>query len=399
MAAVEAAAVEAQLRRDRGILFARPAIVHRGSYCGRSLIAPNSEFKEGVVDARGYVPVEWWIMSKTQALNPICIEGEGLTKLLLDGGEIAFASVAAAVPALLGEYASKWPLTKVLDIGGKPVVPSFGGDPESPPIPCHVHAGQVVNGRCQGCGKLEAYFLPPLNVPPYNLDLSGVFSRFGLAEGVTRDDVLAALRQFGKDDSLYSLVPKYPLGPWQSWTIRPKVIHSPGPWLTFEIQTPQDDYNMLAWQLGNRPSAAALPDTKETQQIRGLGSEEALLEQTVDWELNTDRDFKSKWFREPGVIASGEWGRVIRIFYFEFYGEGFELQPGGKYVRAAEARPFAAIVWSGRGTVNGHAVDRDITERREFFVAPHTEVQFENTGPGALLVYSVFPLEDPAPAS
>jgi hypothetical protein len=50
---------------------------------------------------------------------------------------------------------------QVLDIGGAAVNPSFGSDPEvlargtflprqAPPIPCHVHAGQVVDGKCQG---------------------------------------------------------------------------------------------------------------------------------------------------------------------------------------------------------------------------------------------------------
>ena len=29
------------------------------SYCGRSLIAPNGAFEEGIMDSRGYVPVEW----------------------------------------------------------------------------------------------------------------------------------------------------------------------------------------------------------------------------------------------------------------------------------------------------------------------------------------------------
>ena len=36
------------------------------SYCGRDILAPNSDFGEDKVDDRGYVPVEWWVMSKTQ---------------------------------------------------------------------------------------------------------------------------------------------------------------------------------------------------------------------------------------------------------------------------------------------------------------------------------------------
>jgi hypothetical protein len=170
---------------NNGVVFAMPAIVGRKSYCGRSLIAPNryffiqllyvstarcrrsstshllihifcaveyspirccvtffSAFEPGIMDERGYVPVEWWIMSKTIALNPICKSEEGLTKLLIGDNKIIFAYAVAANPdLLLGAFANKWPLTKVLDIGGPAVKPSFTDVTESPPIPwlgrCH----------------------------------------------------------------------------------------------------------------------------------------------------------------------------------------------------------------------------------------------------------------------
>ena len=245
------------------LLAAAPAIVHRGTYAGRNIIGPNSTYSASNVDDRGYVPVEWWIMSKTVALNPICRDNEGVTVLELGGSVTTDASGdadadATSVPAtkaatttvrfnaaveaagdlLLGAYARRWPLTKVLDIGGAPVVPNFipgddkevltvleaeagepaaaaggievaggdegnsspGADPASgaanagktgdggggggggggssageteaesqaeaeyPPIPCHVHCGDYGGS---GSGKLEAYFFPPLDVPPY----------------------------------------------------------------------------------------------------------------------------------------------------------------------------------------------------------------------------------------
>lgn len=69
----------------------------------------------------------------------------------------------------------------------------FTALPEVPPIPCHVHAGEVecVNGerRCVGHGKTEAYFFPPLDVPPYDLQLDGVKTRLGLRSDVTKDQV------------------------------------------------------------------------------------------------------------------------------------------------------------------------------------------------------------------
>ena len=69
-------------------------------------------------------------------------------------------------------------------------VPEATPIPEAPPIPCHVHAGEVCGGRCVGHGKTEAYFFPPLDVPPYNLQLEGkVSTRLGLKSGTTKQQV------------------------------------------------------------------------------------------------------------------------------------------------------------------------------------------------------------------
>ena len=51
-----------------------------------------------------------------------------------------------------------------------------------------------------------------------------------------------------------------------------------GPWPTFEIQLPQDDFNLLAWVLGEQISTTELVKSKDNYQLRGLTSEEHLLE-------------------------------------------------------------------------------------------------------------------------
>ena len=68
--------------RVRSSLTLLPVLGHLWkTFCGQNILAPNSDFSPENVDERGYVPVEWWIMSKTQAENPVPKEGEGLTKL------------------------------------------------------------------------------------------------------------------------------------------------------------------------------------------------------------------------------------------------------------------------------------------------------------------------------
>ena len=50
-----------------------------------------------------------------------------------------------------------------------------------------------MGGRCVGHGKTEAYFFPPLDVPPYNLKLDSVKTRLGLKPGVTKEQVFLVI--------------------------------------------------------------------------------------------------------------------------------------------------------------------------------------------------------------
>ena len=63
--------------------------------------------------------------------------------------------------------------------------------------------------------------------------------------------------------------------------------------------------------------------------------------ETLDWELNCDPQFRSRWWRECEVLSEGEWGRVVRLFYHIFYGEGLVLHPGTKYQQQPNHRPYA----------------------------------------------------------
>lgn len=69
------------LSEQAGVVFVRPAIVYRSMYAGRGIIAPNWEFSSEMTDYRGYLPVEWWIMSHTEAKNPIPQQNEGVCVL------------------------------------------------------------------------------------------------------------------------------------------------------------------------------------------------------------------------------------------------------------------------------------------------------------------------------
>jgi hypothetical protein len=84
-----------------------------------------------------------------------------------------------------------------------------------------------------GPGKLEAYFYPPIDVPPYNMVLpKPAVTRLGVRHEVPKDTVLTAMQEFGQNDSLYGLLNTFHVAPFEGWTIDTGVIHAPGPYPT-----------------------------------------------------------------------------------------------------------------------------------------------------------------------
>ena len=391
------------IQDQNGVIFASPAFVGRGIYAGRGIIAQNTDFDPSMTDNRGYLPVEWWIMSKTVAKNAIPLENEGLTSLIVCGKKVHLTeALQVAETELMGKYSQSWPLTKVLDIGGPARVPKYTStasehkdEAEVPPIPCHVHAGEVVKGVCVGPGKTESYFFPPTNVPPYNLKLDRVITRLGIKPGTSQEDFKQSLTKFGINDDIYRLMSIYEINPWETWFIEERIIHAPGPWPTFEIQRPQDDYNLLAWQLGQSVPADELHSTICDHHLKGLKDRESLMDNTIDWESNVDTEFKTNWWKKCERLDEGPWGFKLRLFYRLFYGEGFVIRPGMSYTRGADERPYAGIIWSGEGTINKLVFDMADKEKREFLVTPGSVAVFKNTSDTLdLIVFTVFPLNN-----
>lgn len=176
------------VKAQNGVLTFLPCFVWRPGYSGRGMLAEGNWLKERQ-DDRGYNKVERWICSITDAANERGKRNEGQSKVLLrapkagSADEVKVVLFKSLVPAgekqLFGEFRALWPLTKILDIGGAPVQPRLdspscykageekstsSGDhvanvgeyeSEVPPIPAHVHMGDIVDGKATGHGKKE----------------------------------------------------------------------------------------------------------------------------------------------------------------------------------------------------------------------------------------------------
>ena len=59
----------------------------------------------------------------------------------------------------------------------------------------------------------------------------------------------------------------------------------------------------------------------------------------------------------------------------------------------ADGRPFAGIVWSGRGAINSHEASCTCPDMREFLATPRRDVQFVNTDTANnLIIFTVYPM-------
>lgn len=240
--------------------------------------------------------------------------------------------------------------------------------------------------------------------------LGHVISRLGFKPGTTREEVLAALKNFGVNDHMYELMNAFELHSHvrpvfrqkiflsaiqEGWTIPTGVVHAPGPWPTIEIQRSQDDFNFFCWQLGCTLHGPKRETLREQLVLRGLKDEADLMLQALDWERCVSPTFKADNHRPSEILEQGDWGRRYRTFFDNFYGEGIELRPGANYTRRADERPYAALLWSGRGTANGNKLDREVADTTEFVVSPGTALHLTADAALPLYLFTFFPLLKP----
>jgi hypothetical protein len=164
--------------------------------------------------------------------------------------------------------------------------------------------------------------------------------------------------------------------------------------------------------------------------LRGLKDESDLMMQALDWDKCVSPTFKQDNFRAVQVLSEGSWGRNTRIFWDLFHGEvglrffhafnlfapsepsnsqiltpdiqGFELRPGASWTRPAEERPYAVLLWAGRGTANGLPISTQDganplykNTSTEFLVTPGTALALQASTDGPMLLYAFFPLLQP----
>ncbi len=165
------------------------------------------------------------------------------------------------------------------------------------PIPHHLHQSDEQAQLVGREGKPEGYYFPPqLNATSGNFP----HTYFGLEPGTTKEDVRNCLGNWKNgDNGILDHAKAYRLQPGTGWLVPPRVLHAPGSLLTYEPQWGSDVLSMFQSLVDGRYVKRELlvqdvPDSEHDNLD--------FLVDMVDWDRNTDANFKSRHYIEP-IIA------------------------------------------------------------------------------------------------
>lgn len=321
---------------------------------------------------------ERWIGSTVTALNPHPIPGEGISRVKTPGGGIPLTlalqlrGVEILGPRHAAAYGPDFPvLVKILD--------------PAQTIGFHFHARDEAVWRHprrfggQRYGKDEAYYFldAPTGPTPY--------THVGLLPGTTRRALAAAVAAGGGRVLALSPVIHQRVG--EGFFVPAGVPHRPGTALTLEVQQPSDVYTMLERISGGRELTPA-------EMHPGFASvDDALSFVDLAASCNPDLLTRCRLTPEPvrGRRARGgheEWIFPPRLRKFS----GKRLTVTRRF-ESVEDGPYLALVWRGRGQVDGLRIGAG----SEFLVTARvaTRPHLYAAEGGRLEVFKFFP-PDPA---
>ena len=328
------------LIEGEGILRLKPTWVPR-SFCRpgkRIKLHPDDYYILGL--ERGGID-ERWLSSTTWAENgPDTPFDEGLSYVVSADGKDQML-LKDAVTELKGDLIGnslfnkygKWPMfSKFFDNAG--------------PLPHHIHHDQAHAQRVGADGKPEMYFFP---AEMNNHGGEFPFTFFGITKGTTKEEIKACLDNFAKGDNKllnYSQAFKIELD--TGWDVPPGVLHAPASLCTYEPQFASDVYAMYQSVLygGQCVSPDLLWKNCPEEE---KGNTDYLLE-VIDWDLNTDVDFKKNRFMRPVISAQSEKFKEEWICYKckEVSAKRLTVYPGQTVV-IKDACAYGIIAIKGKG--------------------------------------------------
>jgi hypothetical protein len=342
--------VHQAIEEGEGILRLAP------TWVPRSYLVPGRRLKLDARDLYAYGADrggidERWIASTTFAMNENRTPDEGLSFVISGGDRFKLKDAVAAEgerivgKAIWTKY-KRWPVySKFFDNMG--------------PIPHHLHQSEEQANLVGREGKPEGYYFPPqLNATFGNF----AHTYFGLEPGTTKEDIRNCLARWNEgDNNILSFSKAYKLVPGTGWMVPTRILHAPGSLLTYEPQWGSDVLSMFQSMVDGRQVKHDLL----TQDVPPNRHDDLdFIADMVDWERNTDPNFKSKHYIEP-VVASGseQEGYVDRWVVYgtiageqKFSAKELTVQPGQSCL-LRDGGASGLIVTQGHGRVGKVEVD------------------------------------------
>ena len=295
--------ISRELERSKGLLRLVPAWV------GRTILLPGRRIK---LDVRDMYPfgasygalTERWMSSTGMADNgPTTTENEGMS------------FIAVSTPSGIEQVLLRDAIEEFGDrILGRRIMDKFGGLKAfakfydfKTPIAHHVHLMEDHARAVGATPKPEAYYFP---VELNSIDYDGAYTYFGFEKGTTREDLKKRLENWGRggDNGILELSRAYKLKLGTGWDVPAGILHAPGSLVTYEPQHVSDTSLFMQTMVRDKFFERELlvkfvPEEKKF--------DIDYLIDCLDWEANTDPDFKKNHYHEPIPVAPYEETREL----------------------------------------------------------------------------------------
>ena len=368
-----------EIQSKSGVLRLAPAWV------GRTILLPGKRLKLDVRDlyARGaeYGAIsERWMASTDMVDNgPTTLENEGMSFIVVqtDTG-IEKVLLKEAIQELGNQILGE----AIMDKHGCLVSFAKFYDFQTP-IPHHVHLMEEQAKKVGVASKPESYYFP---VELNSFDYHGDFTFFGLEPGTTREELKTYLDNWGSkgDNNILELSRAYKLTLGTGWSIPAGILHAPGSLVTYEPQLMSDTSSF--WQ-------SMVHDKFFERELLVKFIEEDkkwdldYLIDCLDWEANTDPDFKKNHYCPPIPVddESAMENRGFSEYWISYGSPSFSakrlvVQPGREVI-VKDNSAYGFIAMNGYGMIEDSLIEtpaciryKQLT-RDEYFVTYDRAVQ------------------------
>lgn len=327
-------------QRGDGVLRLIPCYVPRPwGKAGRRLhLHPDDYYALGV--ERGEIKERWFSSICPAYFDPDAPKDEGMSYVQTGEGtegKILFKDFidelgTEIIGAELMEKYGTWPMySKFFDF--------------RTPLFHHVHLTHETAANVGRKAKPESYYFPP-QLNAYEGDFPHTF--FGFDPTVTKEEVRECLENFEDcDNRITELSRGYRLKPGTGWYVPAGVIHAPGSYLTYEPQWNSDVNaifeNVTAGEVNDYDTLSSLAPEDKKRDLDYLMT-------MLDWDKNTDPDFKKTYFRPPVMAVEGDGYCEKWISYANVYFSAKELtiEPG-RTVVVKDPACYGCIMIQGHG--------------------------------------------------